>query len=103
MKVYSISLSTKQTKAHLKAIPNWSQKVQAIYRTFNFNGFMNGIIFVDRIARSAFKDSIHHPRIHICFNQVNSACPEVSRNKLFIQDITKDDQVHRIRPANYTG
>jgi len=29
MKVYSISLSTKQTKAHLKAIPNWSQKVQA--------------------------------------------------------------------------
>ncbi len=45
MKVYSISLSTKQTKAHLKAIPNWSQKVQAIYRTFNFNGFMNGIIF----------------------------------------------------------
>src|ERR1700677_4682084 len=69
MKVYSITISTKQIKAHLKAVPNWSQKAQAIYRTFNFDGFMNSIIFVNRIARRAQRLN-HHPRIDICFNQV---------------------------------
>jgi pterin-4a-carbinolamine dehydratase len=53
MKIYSIFISTRQIKAHLKAIPNWSQKAQAIYRTYYFDGFLNSIIFVNRIARKA--------------------------------------------------
>jgi 4a-hydroxytetrahydrobiopterin dehydratase len=69
MKVYSVSISTKQIKANLKAVPNWSQKAHAIYRTFNFDGFMNSIIFVNRIARRAQRLN-HYPRIDVCFNQV---------------------------------
>jgi 4a-hydroxytetrahydrobiopterin dehydratase len=63
------ALTTKQIKAHLKAVPNWSQRVQTVCRTFSFDGFLNGITFVNRIARKAQKLN-HHPDIDVRFNKV---------------------------------
>jgi 4a-hydroxytetrahydrobiopterin dehydratase len=63
------ALHTKQIKLHLQAIPNWSKRVQTIFRTFKFEGFLKGIEFVNRIAKRAQKLN-HHPDIDIRFNQV---------------------------------
>ena len=63
------ALHTKQIKLHLQAVPNWSKRAQTIVRTFQFEGFLNAIDFVNRIAKKAQK-SDHHPDIDIRFNKV---------------------------------
>ena len=63
------ALNAKQVSLHLKAVPNWSKRAQTIFRTFKFEGFLNSIAFVNRIARKAQKNN-HHPDIDIRFNKV---------------------------------
>jgi 4a-hydroxytetrahydrobiopterin dehydratase len=63
------ALTTKQLSVHLKTAPNWSKRAQTIVRTFQFEGFLNGIDFVNRIARKAQKNN-HHPDIDVRFNKV---------------------------------
>ena len=63
------ALTTKQLSVHLKTVPNWSKRAQTIVRTFQFEEFLNGIDFVNRIARKAQKNN-HHPDIDIRFNKV---------------------------------
>jgi 4a-hydroxytetrahydrobiopterin dehydratase len=62
-------LTTKQLGVHLKAVPNWSKRAQTIVRTFQFEGFLKSMDFVNRIARKAQKSN-HHPDIDIRFNKV---------------------------------
>jgi pterin-4a-carbinolamine dehydratase len=48
---YTITvLTTKQIKANLKAVANWSQREQSICRMFKFEGFLNSVAFVNHIA-----------------------------------------------------
>jgi len=63
------ALTSKQVSLHLKAVPNWLKRAQAIRRTFKFEGFLKGIAFVNRIAKKAQRNK-HHPDIDIRFNQV---------------------------------
>ncbi len=63
------ALTAKQVGLHLKAVPNWSKRAKTILRTFKFEGFLNSIAFVNRIARRAQRLN-HHPDIDIRFNQV---------------------------------
>jgi 4a-hydroxytetrahydrobiopterin dehydratase len=63
------ALTTKQLSVHLKTAPNWSKRAQTIVRTFQFEGFLNGIDFVNRIARKA-QENNHHPDIDVRFNKV---------------------------------
>jgi 4a-hydroxytetrahydrobiopterin dehydratase len=63
------ALTTKQVKLHLEAVPNWSKRAQTILRTFEFDGFLESIAFVNRIARKAQRMN-HHPDIEIRFNKV---------------------------------
>jgi 4a-hydroxytetrahydrobiopterin dehydratase len=60
-------LTTKQIGVHLKAVPNWSKRAETIVRTFQFEGFLKSITFVNRIARKAQKCN-HHPDIDIRFS-----------------------------------
>jgi 4a-hydroxytetrahydrobiopterin dehydratase len=63
------ALNTKQIRLHLKAVPNWSKRAQTIRRTFEFDGFLESIAFVNRVARKAQKMN-HHPDIEIQFSKV---------------------------------
>ena len=63
------ALTSKQIRLHLRAVPNWSKRTQTIFRTFQFQGFLRGIDFVNRIARRAQKIN-HHPDIDIRFDKV---------------------------------
>ena len=63
------ALTTQQIKLHLKAVPNWSKRAQTILRTFEFDGFLESIAFVNRIAKKAQRMN-HHPDIEIQFNKV---------------------------------
>jgi 4a-hydroxytetrahydrobiopterin dehydratase len=67
---YTITvLTTKQIKANLKAVANWSQREQSICRMFKFEGFLNSVAFVNRITPVA-QSLNHYPDIDIRFDQV---------------------------------
>jgi 4a-hydroxytetrahydrobiopterin dehydratase len=63
------ALTTKQINLHLKTVPEWTKRAKTILRTFKFEGFLNGIEFVNRIAKRAQKLN-HHPDIDIRFSKV---------------------------------
>ena len=63
------ALHSKEIKLHLQAVPDWSKRAQTIFRKFKFEGFLEGVDFVDRIATKAQKMN-HHPDIDIRFDQV---------------------------------
>jgi 4a-hydroxytetrahydrobiopterin dehydratase len=62
-------LTPKQIKAGFNTITNWSQWSKTIGRTYNFDGFVNSLAFVNHIARNAQQIS-HYPKINIEFDQV---------------------------------
>ena len=63
------ALTAKQVSLHLKSVPCWSKRAQTIFRTFQFEGFLKAIAFVNRIARKA-QTLNHHPDIDIRFDKV---------------------------------
>ncbi len=63
------ALHSKEIKLHLQAVPDWSKRAQTIFRIFKFEGFLNSVDFVDRIAKKAQKMN-HHPDIDVRFDQV---------------------------------
>ena len=62
-------LTTKEISLSLKTSPHWSKRGKAIVRTFVFDGFLQSIDFVNRIARKAQKAN-HHPDIDVRFDKV---------------------------------
>ena len=69
MKTVMLALTTKEIALQLKAVPEWSKRGRKIHRLFEFQGFLSGIAFVNRVAKKAQKLN-HHPDIVIRFNQV---------------------------------
>ena len=63
------ALTREQVSLKLKAIPEWSAKVQTLNRTFNFEGFLMSIAFVRRVAKRAEKNQ-HHPDIDVRYDKV---------------------------------
>jgi len=63
------ALTARQISLHRKSVPKWSKRAQTILRTFEFDGFLESIDFVNRVARKAQKND-HHPDIDIRFNKV---------------------------------
>ncbi len=66
------ALNPKQINLDLKTIPNWSKRGRVISRTFKFEGFLDSINFVRRIATKAEKAQ-HHPDMDIRWNKVTLA------------------------------
>ena len=63
------ALTAKQVRLRLKAVPSWSKRAQTILRIFKFEGFLESIAFVNRIAGKAQRIN-HHPDIDIRFDKV---------------------------------
>jgi pterin-4a-carbinolamine dehydratase len=47
------SLSPAQVKRSMKSFPLWKKRARTISRLFPFEGFMDAIGFVNRVARAA--------------------------------------------------
>ena len=62
-------LTTQQVRRRLLGVPNWSQRAQSISRTFKFEGFLQSMEFVNRIAKKA-QTMDHHPDIEIRYSKV---------------------------------
>ncbi len=66
-------LSDGQIAEKLKALSGWEYKDNAITKLFRFKQFMDGIEFINRIARIA-EAADHHPDITINYTRIRFAC-----------------------------
>jgi 4a-hydroxytetrahydrobiopterin dehydratase len=81
------ALTAKQINFHLKAVPEWTKRAKTVLRTFKFEGFLNGIEFVNRVAKKAQKLD-HHPDIDIRFNKVTLTLTTHDEGGLTEKDFT---------------
>jgi len=88
-------LNTKQIKLRLKSIPGWTKDAQTIRRTFKFEGFLNSINFVNRIARKAQKAN-HHPDIDIRFDKVMLTLTTHDKGGITGKDFTLTRQCNEV-------
>jgi 4a-hydroxytetrahydrobiopterin dehydratase len=79
------SLSQAQAKRRMKSVPLWRKRARKISREFTFEGFMDAVEFVNRVARAAEKAD-HHPDIDIRWNRVTLALTTHSEGGLTAKD-----------------
>jgi 4a-hydroxytetrahydrobiopterin dehydratase len=89
------SLDTKQVARRMKTVPLWAKRGRAIRRTFQFEGFMGAVGFVNRVARAAEKAD-HHPDIDIRWNKVSLTLSTHSEGGLTGKDFSMARQCSAI-------
>ena len=63
-------LSEDQIQQRMKDVPGWSRQGDAIRKEFSFEGFLQAIAFVNRLAPDA-EAADHHPDILINYRRVS--------------------------------
>jgi 4a-hydroxytetrahydrobiopterin dehydratase len=91
-------LSPDQIALGLKSLPGWEFNDNAISKLYRFKEFLDGIEFVNEVARIA-EGADHHPDIHINYTRVTFVCSTHSDG-----GVTEKDQklAHEIEQA-YTS
>ena len=80
------ALTTKQVRLHLQSLPHWAKRAQTLQRTFMFEGFLESIAFVNRIARKAQRMN-HHPDIAIRYNKVTLMLTTHDEGGITLKDV----------------
>jgi 4a-hydroxytetrahydrobiopterin dehydratase len=62
-------LSPAEIDKRLKNLPGWRREGRFVTKTFEFKEFMEGIAFVEKVAKVAEKEE-HHPDVHIRYTTV---------------------------------
>ena len=87
-------LSAAQIGKKLKFLPGWEYKGKAIGKLFRFKEFMDGIKFVNRIARLA-EAADHHPDITINYTRIRFVCSTHSEGGVTDKDFKLAGQIER--------
>jgi 4a-hydroxytetrahydrobiopterin dehydratase len=62
-------LSGSEISERLRSLPGWKHKGNFIVKSYEFEHFMDGIGFIERVAEIAEKEE-HHPDIHVRYTTI---------------------------------
>ena len=88
-------LNSSQISAQLAQLPRWGRRGNRIRRTFVFDDFMQGIRFLNRVARLA-EGMNHHPDISIRYNRVGLSLTTHDEGGLTIKDFSLAKKINRL-------
>ena len=66
-------LGSAQITQKLKSLPGWEHTGDAVVKRYKFKEFMDGIRFINRIAKIA-ESMDHHPDIAISYTRITFSC-----------------------------
>ena len=78
-------LSDIEIQRQLGTLPGWTRRGSAIFRTFEFTSFPEGIAFVSRIAEVA-EQMDHHPDIDIRYTKITCSLSTHSAGGITAKD-----------------
>ncbi|MDG6968525.1 MAG: 4a-hydroxytetrahydrobiopterin dehydratase [Nitrososphaerota archaeon] len=90
-------LTPRQVDRALKGLEEWRHEGSFISRTFEFDTFMEGIAFVERVAAVAERQE-HHPDIHIRYTTVRLAIQTHSEGGVTSWDIGLARAIQEVAP-----
>ena len=91
--------SESEIQSKLGQLKGWMRNGDVIERTFRFAAFMEGIEFVNRLARAA-EEADHHPDIDIRYTRVKLGLTTHSVGGLTELDFDMASQANRLAGAN---
>lgn len=83
----------------LARMPGWSYDGNELNKSYNFDSFMPGIEFVNRIAKVA-EDAEHHPDITINYNVVGIRLSTHSEGGVTEKDFDLARKIDQIRSTS---
>ena len=92
----NMRLNQSQVSTQLTRLPSWNRRGKRISRTFVFDDFMQGIRFLNRVARLA-EGMNHHPDIFIRYNKVGLSLTTHDEGGLTIKDFKLAQKINRIK------
>jgi 4a-hydroxytetrahydrobiopterin dehydratase len=79
----------------LGRLEGWKYKARFITKTFEFERFMDGISFIERVAKVAEKQE-HHPDIHVRYTTVTLSIQTHSKGGVTQRDLNLAEAIEAI-------
>lgn len=93
-------LPESEIKSRLKALKGWKGEGDFITKTFEFGNFMDGIQFIDRIAKVAEEEQ-HHPDIHVKYTTIKLSIQTHSAGGVTKRDFDLAASIERIQAERH--
>jgi 4a-hydroxytetrahydrobiopterin dehydratase len=90
-------LGDAEVKSRLASLEGWRRKGDAIVKAFEFDTFMDGMRFLNRVARIAERLD-HHPDIEVRYTEVTLSIQTHSVGGLTSRDFTLAKEIDRASP-----
>ena len=90
-------LRLSQIKAELAKVEGWKLQGRQISRLFVFEDFLQGLRFINRVARLA-EAMNHHPDIDVRYNKVRLTLTTRDEGGLTMKDFRLAGKINRIKP-----
>jgi len=91
-------LTKAEVKERLRGLKGWKSKGSFITKTFEFEHFMDGIGFVNRVAEVAEKME-HHPDIKVVWTSVTLSIQTHSEGGVTSWDVQLAKAIDRLSPV----
>ena len=91
-------LTAPKIKAHLKPLNGWKHEGKFITKTFEFDKFMDGIAFVNKVAKVA-EEQEHHPDINIRYTTVRLSIQTHSEGGVTEWDLALAEAIEKLVAA----
>jgi 4a-hydroxytetrahydrobiopterin dehydratase len=92
-----LRLEKNQVRVEMAKLRGWKLRGKQISRLYVFEGFMQGIRFIDRVARLA-EEMNHHPDIDIRYNKIRLTLTTHDEGGLTMKDFRLASKIDRIKP-----
>lgn len=89
-------LTAKEVERELRGLKGWHRRSGFITKTFVFDHFMDGISFLNRVARIAEKQE-HHPDIKVRYTRITLSIQTHSEGGVTAWDIGLAKAIDRIK------
>ena len=89
-------LTANEVRKKLKKLRGWKQEGRFITKTFEFDEFMDGIAFLNRVARVAERRE-HHPDIKVRYTSIKLSVQTHSEGGVTAWDIGLARAIDRIK------
>lgn len=89
-------LTSREVKQKLRGLQGWQHRGHFITKTFVFDNFLEGIAFLNRVAKVAEKQE-HHPDIKVKYTRINLSIQTHSEGGVTVWDIGLAKEIDRIK------
>jgi 4a-hydroxytetrahydrobiopterin dehydratase len=88
-------LTSKEIQRSLESLKGWQHRGRFLTKTFRFDEFMDGISFLNRVARVAERQE-HHPDVKVRYARVTLALQTHSMGGVTVWDVGLARAIDRI-------